>query len=141
MSKLAQRMTNYLWSGISPSSACKWDIIPNNNMGSIDMRIMSRKIPDASGENLSIVVSAATSVWMPVSRQRVFDLLRDARLRGEWDLLSSGGTMQEVVHIATGGHGNSVSIISSDNVITAFPLCLFRLLFALVKLTRFFVFV
>ncbi|WJX71419.1 hypothetical protein P8452_55415 [Trifolium repens] len=116
MSKLAQRMTNYLWSGISPSSACKWDIIPNNNMGSIEVRIMSRKIPDASGENLSIVLSAATSVWMPVSRQRVFDLLRDARLRGEWDLLSSGGTMQEVVHIATGGHGNSVSIISSDNV-------------------------
>ncbi|WJX25545.1 hypothetical protein P8452_14574 [Trifolium repens] len=115
MSKLAQRMRDYFWSGVSPSSACKWEIIPINYMGSIDMRIMSRKIPDASGENLSIVLSAATSVWMPVSRQRVFDFLRDARLRGEWDLLSSGGTMQEMVHIATGGLGNYVSIISTDN--------------------------
>ncbi|KAK2451406.1 homeobox-leucine zipper protein ANTHOCYANINLESS [Trifolium repens] len=118
MSKLAsgkRSMTDYFWSGVSPSSACKWEIIPINNMGSIDMRIMSRKIPDASGENLSIVLSAATSVWMPLSRKRVFDFLRDARLRGEWDLLSSGGTMQEMVHIATGGLGNSVSIISTDN--------------------------
>ncbi|WJX71427.1 hypothetical protein P8452_55423 [Trifolium repens] len=77
---------------------------------------MSRKISDASGENLSIMLCVATSVWMPVSRQRVFDFLRGARLRGEWDLLSSGGTMQEMVHIAIGGLGNSVSIIIADNV-------------------------
>jgi homeobox-leucine zipper protein len=83
MSKLARRMTDYLWFGVCPSSNCKWDIIPINNLGNIDMRIMSRKIPDASGENLSIVLCVATSVWMPVSRQRVFNFLRDARLRGE----------------------------------------------------------
>ncbi|WJX66509.1 hypothetical protein P8452_51064 [Trifolium repens] len=62
-----------------------------------------------------IALSAATSVWMPVSRQRVFDFLHDARLRFECDLLSSGGTMHEMVHIATGGLGNSVFIISADN--------------------------
>jgi hypothetical protein len=49
MSKLAQRMIDYVWFGVCPSSACKWDIIPINNLGNIDMRIMSRKIPDASG--------------------------------------------------------------------------------------------
>ncbi|GAU44802.1 hypothetical protein TSUD_291950 [Trifolium subterraneum] len=116
MTKLAQRMSDYFWSGVCPSSACKWDILHITNMGNSDMRIMSRKIPDASGENPSIVLSAATSVWMPVSRQRVFDILRDAQLRGEWDILSNGGSMQEMVHIATGQvAGNSVSILRANN--------------------------
>jgi homeobox-leucine zipper protein len=64
-----------------------------------------------------------------VSRQRVFDFLRDARLRGEWDLLSSGGTMQEMVHIAIGGLGNSVSIINADNVSTLFSIMFMNLKF------------
>ncbi|MCI03856.1 homeobox-leucine zipper protein ANTHOCYANINLESS 2-like, partial [Trifolium medium] len=115
MSKLAQRMSDYFWSGVCPSSACKWDMLHINNMGTSDVRIMSRKISDPSGENHSIVLSAATSVWMPVSRQRVFDFLRDARLRGEWDVLSGGGSMQEMVHIATGqAIGNSVSILGAN---------------------------
>jgi homeobox-leucine zipper protein len=76
-------LTDYFGFGVFPASAYKWDIIPINNLGSIAIRIMSRKFPNASGENLSIVLNAATFDWMPVLRQRVFDLLRDARLRSE----------------------------------------------------------
>ncbi|XP_045810380.1 homeobox-leucine zipper protein ROC6-like [Trifolium pratense] len=126
MSKLAQRMTDYFWSGVCPSSACKWDMLHINNMGTSDVRIMSRKISDPSGENHSIVLSAATSVWMPLSRQRVFDFLRDARLRGEWDVLSGGGSMQEMVHIATGqAIGNSVSILGANTVSALFSIMLY----------------
>ncbi|KAJ1433761.1 START domain [Sesbania bispinosa] len=112
--KLAQRMTDYFWSGICVSSACKWDIIHIG--GNNDMRIMSRKHVDENGESQGIVLSAATSIWIPVSRQRVFDFLRDGRLRGEWDVLSSGGSMQEMFHIPKAqGQGNCVSILRANN--------------------------
>jgi len=118
MLKLAQRMSDYFWSGICPSTACKWDVLPISDMGNSDMKIMYRKHPDA---NSSIVLSAATSVWMPLPRQRVFDFLREAQMRGEWDALSNGGAMQEVVHIAKGqALGNSISILSANNVSALF---------------------
>ncbi|GAU44811.1 hypothetical protein TSUD_292040 [Trifolium subterraneum] len=114
ITKLAQRMSDYFWSGVCPSSASKWDILHISNG---NMRIMSQKILDASGENPSIVLSAATSVWMPVSQQRVFDFLRDAQMRGEWDVLCNGGSMEEMIHIAKGEEiGNSVSILRADNI-------------------------
>ncbi|MCH87030.1 homeobox-leucine zipper protein ANTHOCYANINLESS 2-like [Trifolium medium] len=113
MSKLAQQMSDYFWSGICPSSASQWDILPINNLGNGDMRIMSREIQDAFGETRSIVLSASTSVWMPVSRQKVFDFLCDAQMRGEWDVLSNG--VHEMVHIAKGeGIGNSISILANS---------------------------
>lgn len=94
-------------------SACKWEILPISNMGNSDMRIMSRKHPDARG---GIVLSAATSIWMSVSRQRLFDFLHDAQMRGEWDSLSNGGSMEEMVHILKGQtHGSSVSILRPNN--------------------------
>ncbi|KAL5080982.1 hypothetical protein RYX36_009403 [Vicia faba] len=112
--KLAQRMSDYFLSGICPSSACKWDVLHMGNMGDHDMKIMSRKHMDGPGE--CIVLSASTSVWMPVSRQRVFDFLIETRMRGEWDALSNSGTTQEMVHIAKGqALGNSVSILRVSN--------------------------
>ncbi|KAJ6320416.1 hypothetical protein OIU78_015746 [Salix suchowensis] len=67
------------------------------------------------GEPPGIVLSAATSVWLPVSPQRLFDFLRDERLRSEWDILSNGGPMQEMAHIAKGqDHGNCVSLLRAS---------------------------
>ena len=112
MMKLAQRMTECFCSGICASSACKWDILHIGNLAD-DMRIMARKINmDDPTEAPGIVLSASTSVWMPVSRQRVFDFLRDENLRGEWDMLSKDGPMKEMLHIAKGqDRGNCVSIL------------------------------
>ncbi|XP_027359024.1 homeobox-leucine zipper protein ANTHOCYANINLESS 2-like [Abrus precatorius] len=114
MLKLSQRMTDYFCSGICASSTRKWDVLHVGNL-SDDMRIMARKNVDDPSE-AGIVLSASTSVWMPVSRQRVFDFLRDGQLRGEWDMLSNGGPMQEMLHIAKGQeHGNCVSILRAAN--------------------------
>ncbi|CAL5185284.1 unnamed protein product [Lathyrus oleraceus] len=116
MLKLAQRMSDYFLSGICLSSACNWDVLHIGNIGNSDMKIMSRKHMDGPVE--CIVLSASTSVWMPVSRQRVFDFLIEARLRSEWDSLSNGETMQEMVHIAKGqALGNSVSILRASNAV------------------------
>jgi homeobox-leucine zipper protein len=88
-------------------------------MGNSDLRIMYQEITDAFGENPRIILCASTSVWMPVSQQRVFDFLRDAQMRSEWDVLSNGGSMEEMVRIVTGeGIGNSVSILHGHNVST-----------------------
>lgn len=114
MLKLAQRMTESFCSGIcaSATSVRKWDILNIGNLGD-DMRIMARKNVDDPNEVPGIVLSASTSVWMPVSRQRVFDFLRDERFRGEWDVLSGGGPMKEMFRVAKGQEqGNCVAILN-----------------------------
>ncbi|XP_039025851.1 homeobox-leucine zipper protein ANTHOCYANINLESS 2-like [Hibiscus syriacus] len=86
-------------------------------MGNVDedVRVMTRKSVDDPGEPPGIVLSAATSVWLLVSNQRLFDFLRDERLRSEWDILSNGGPMQEMSYIAKGqDHGNCISLLRAS---------------------------
>lgn len=114
MLKLAQRMTNSFCAGVCVSTAHKWNNLCIGNVGE-DVRIMTRKSVDDPGEPPGIVLSAATSVWLPVSPQRLFDFLRDEHLRSEWDILSNGGPMQEMAHIAKGQvHGNCVSLLRAS---------------------------
>nr|CAD1821380.1 unnamed protein product [Ananas comosus var. bracteatus] len=69
------------------------------------------------GRAPGVVLSAATSVWLPVPPHRLFDFLRDERRRGDWDILSNGGPMQEMAHIAKGQHhGNAVSLLRAGAV-------------------------
>ncbi|KAF2320331.1 hypothetical protein GH714_027167 [Hevea brasiliensis] len=116
MVKLAQRMVDNFCSGVCASSLRKWDKLLVGNVGE-DMRILTRKNINDPGEPPGIVLSAATSVWLPVMRQRLFDFLRDEQLRSEWDILSHGGMMQEMVHISKGhSGGNCVSLLRSSAV-------------------------
>ncbi|XP_010413072.2 PREDICTED: homeobox-leucine zipper protein HDG1-like [Camelina sativa] len=79
-------------------------------------RIMTRKNMDDSGEPPGILLSAATSVWIPVPPRRLFDFLRDVLLRSEWDILSNGGPMQEIANIFKGqDQSNSVSLLRSTS--------------------------
>ncbi|KAG2725099.1 hypothetical protein I3760_01G050600 [Carya illinoinensis] len=111
MLKLAQRMTDNFCAGVCASTVHKWNKLQAGNVDE-DVRVMTRKSVDDPGEPPGIVLSAATSVWLPVSPQRLFDFLRDERLRSEWDILSNGGPMQEMAHIAKGqDHGNCVSLL------------------------------
>lgn len=111
MLKLARRMTDNFCGGVCASSLQKWSKL---NVGNVDedVRIMTRKSVNDPGEPPGIVLNAATSVWMPVSPKRLFDFLGNERLRSEWDILSNGGPMQEMAHIAKGhDHSNSVSLL------------------------------
>lgn len=118
MLKLAQRMTNNFCAGVCASTVHQWNKLnntSNNNTGVEEVRVMTRKSVDDPGEPPGIVLSAATSVWLPVAPQRVFDFLRDERLRSEWDILSNGGPMQEMAHIAKGqDHANCVSLLRAS---------------------------
>ncbi|XP_048325854.2 homeobox-leucine zipper protein ANTHOCYANINLESS 2 isoform X1 [Ziziphus jujuba] len=116
MLKLAQRMVDNFCTGVCASTVGKWDKLHVGNVGE-DVKVMTRKSVDDPGEPPGIVLSAATSVWIPVPQQRLFDFLRNERLRSEWDILSNGGPMQEMIHIAKGqGHGNCVSLLRASAI-------------------------
>ncbi|TYJ00799.1 hypothetical protein E1A91_A13G110000v1 [Gossypium mustelinum] len=110
MLKLAERMVMSFCAGVSASTAHTWTTL--SGIGADDVRVMTRKSVDDPGRPPGIVLSAATSFWLPVSPKRVFDFLRDENSRSEWDILSNGGVVQEMAHIANGRDtGNCVSLL------------------------------
>ncbi|KAK1557283.1 hypothetical protein Q3G72_021701 [Acer saccharum] len=110
MLKLAERMVTSFCTGVGASSAHAWTTL--SATGSDDVRVMTRKSMDDPGRPPGIVLSAATSFWIPVPPNRVFDFLRDENSRNEWDILSNGGLVQEMAHIANGcDPGNCVSLL------------------------------
>ncbi|KAL5208389.1 hypothetical protein ABZP36_032824 [Zizania latifolia] len=116
MLKLARRMTENFCAGVSASSAREWSKL-DGATGSIgeDVRVMARKSVSEPGEPPGVVLSAATSVWVPVAPEKLFNFLRDEQLRAEWDILSNGGPMQEMTQIAKGQRdGNSVSLLRAS---------------------------
>ncbi|XP_057481341.1 homeobox-leucine zipper protein ANTHOCYANINLESS 2-like isoform X2 [Actinidia eriantha] len=110
MVRLANRMTRSYCAGVC-ATVHMWQLVQVGNMGE-EARLLIRNSVDKPGEPSGLVLSATTSVWMPVSHQRLFDFLRDEQLRSEWDELSHGGPMQEMVRIAPGqDRGNCVSLL------------------------------
>ncbi|KAK4723281.1 hypothetical protein R3W88_026060 [Solanum pinnatisectum] len=110
MLKLAERMVMSFCAGVGASTAHTWTTLSGS--GADDVRVMTRKSIDDPGRPPGIVLSAATSFWMPVPTKRVFDFIRDENSRNEWDILSNGGLVQEMAHIANGrDSGNSVSLL------------------------------
>ncbi|KAL0407280.1 UNVERIFIED_CONTAM: Homeobox-leucine zipper protein PROTODERMAL FACTOR 2 [Sesamum latifolium] len=110
MLKLAERMVMSFCTGVGASTAHTWTTLSGS--GADDVRVMTRKSMDDPGRPPGIVLSAATSFWLPVPPKRVFDFLRDENSRSEWDILSNGGLVQEMAHIASGRDpGNSVSLL------------------------------
>uniref|UniRef100_A0A5B7A2M5 Putative homeobox-leucine zipper protein MERISTEM L1-like n=2 Tax=Davidia involucrata TaxID=16924 RepID=A0A5B7A2M5_DAVIN len=114
MLKLAERMVMSFRSGVGASTAHTWTTLSGS--GADDVRVMTRKSMDDPGRPPGIVLSAATSFWIPVPPKRVFDFLRDENSRSEWDILSNGGLVQEMAHIANGRDpGNCVSLLRVDS--------------------------
>ncbi|KAH9796465.1 homeobox-leucine zipper protein MERISTEM L1 [Citrus sinensis] len=110
MLKLAERMVTSFCTGVGASTAHAWTTL--SATGSDDVRVMTRKSMDDPGRPPGIVLSAATSFWIPVPPRRIFDFLRDENSRSEWDILSNGGLVQEMAHIANGRDpGNCVSLL------------------------------
>ena len=124
MLKLAQRMMENFCAGVSASSAewSKLDVLTGSMRK--DVRVMVRKSVDEPGVPPGVVLSAATAVWMPVTPERLFNFLRNEELRAEWDILSNGGPMQQMLRIAKGQlDGNSVTLLRADVSISCDTSC------------------
>lgn len=88
MLKLAERMVISFCAGVSASTAHTWTTL--SGTGADDVRVMTRKSVDDPGRPPGIVLSAATSFWLPVPPKRVFDFLRDENSRNEVCEMKSG---------------------------------------------------
>ncbi|XP_021319954.1 homeobox-leucine zipper protein ROC7 isoform X2 [Sorghum bicolor] len=114
MLRLAERMVTSFCGGVTASTTHQWTKLSGS--GAEDVRVMTRKSVDDPGRPPGIILNAATSFWLPVPPARVFGFLRDDATRSEWDILSNGGDVQEMAHIANGrDHGNAVSLLRVNN--------------------------
>ncbi|CAN7139592.1 unnamed protein product [Brassica rapa subsp. narinosa] len=91
---LAQRMKRNFYSGITGSPIHKWEKLVAENVGQ-ETRILTRKSLQPSG----VVLSAATSIWLPVTQQRLFEFLCDSKCRNQWDILCNGASMENMLLI------------------------------------------
>ncbi|XP_009355964.2 homeobox-leucine zipper protein HDG11 [Pyrus x bretschneideri] len=113
MMKLAQRMVNNFCASISASNGHRWTTLSGTN--EIGVRVTIHKITDPGQPN-GVVLSAATTIWLPLSPQNVFNFFKDERTRPQWDVLSNGNAVQDVAHIANGSHpGNCISVLRAFN--------------------------
>ncbi|KAF2290118.1 hypothetical protein GH714_002716 [Hevea brasiliensis] len=111
MMKLAQRMVNSFCASISTSNSHRWTTV--SGMSEVGVRVHKSTDP---GQPNGVVLNAATTFWLPVSPQNVFNFFKDERTRAQWDVLSSGNAVQEVAHIANGSHpGNCISVLRAFN--------------------------
>ncbi|RRT52322.1 hypothetical protein B296_00042861 [Ensete ventricosum] len=78
MMKLAQRMVNNFCANVGASSDHKWMNLSGSN--DVGVRIALHQSSDA-GQPSGGVLCAATSIWLPVSAERVFSLFKDERTR------------------------------------------------------------
>lgn len=114
MLKLAQRMVDSYCSGLSTSMIGDWEMLHAGDIGQ-DIRVMTRNSFNNPGEPPGMLLSASTSVWMPAPHELLFNFLRDEQVRGEWDILTRGGTMREMLHIAKGrSRENCVSLLRAN---------------------------
>ncbi|KAJ6725279.1 HOMEOBOX-LEUCINE ZIPPER PROTEIN MERISTEM L1-LIKE, partial [Salix viminalis] len=107
-------MVTSFCTGVGASTSHTWTTLSTTDSDAV--RAMTRKSMDDPGRPPGIVLSAATSFWIPVRSKKVFDFLKDENHRSEWDILSNGGQVQEMAHIANGRDpGNCVSLLRVDS--------------------------
>uniref|UniRef100_A0ACD5ZCP7 Uncharacterized protein n=1 Tax=Avena sativa TaxID=4498 RepID=A0ACD5ZCP7_AVESA len=118
MMRLSQRMVGSFCASLSASQLHRWTTLSGPGAGSDDaagVRVMVHRSTDP-GQPSGVVLSAATSIWLPVPCDRVFAFVRDENTRSQWDVLSHGNPVQEVSRIPNGSHpGNSISLLRGLN--------------------------
>ncbi|KAJ3696483.1 hypothetical protein LUZ61_000188 [Rhynchospora tenuis] len=111
MMKLSQKMVNNFCANLSASQMQRWTALSGVNNDNVLVTVQRFSEP---GQPSGVVLSAATSIWLPVSCDRVFNFLINQR--SQWDVLSSGNSVQEVTSIACGSHpGNCISLLRGMN--------------------------
>ncbi|KAL6635204.1 hypothetical protein ACP70R_027875 [Stipagrostis hirtigluma subsp. patula] len=113
MAKLSQRMVRRFCASLSASQLHRWTTLSGPN--DVGVRVMVHRSTDP-GQPSGVVLSAATTIWLPVPCDRVFAFVRDENTRSQWDVLSHGNPVQEVSRIPNGSHpGNCISLLRGLN--------------------------
>lgn len=80
MMKLAQRMVNNFCASISTSNGHRWTTL--SGLNEVGVRVTVHKSSDPGQPN-GVVLSAATTIWLPISPQDVFNFFKDERTRSQ----------------------------------------------------------
>lgn len=78
MMKLSQRLVNHFCTSITPSGGQQWTTV--SGLDEFEVRATLRRTTDP-GQPKGVVLSAATTIWLPVTPENVFSFLRDERTR------------------------------------------------------------
>lgn len=107
--KLSERMMKRFCSILSMPDKMKFPKLAETNNSGVRFSVSMGTEPiEPSG----MIVTAASSLWLPLPRERVFSFFLDIKMRNQWDVLSGGCAVSEIAHITTGTNpGNSVSLI------------------------------
>nr|XP_031247246.1 homeobox-leucine zipper protein ROC8-like [Pistacia vera] len=107
--KLGHRMVKNFCGILNMSS--KLDFPQLSEVNNSGVRVAVRQNIQ-EGQPSGTVVSAATSLWLPLPTQNIFNFFKDPKMRVHWDTLSNGNPANEIAHISNGAHpGNYTSII------------------------------
>ncbi|KMZ59789.1 Homeobox-leucine zipper protein ROC8 [Zostera marina] len=111
--RLSQRMVcNFCSSLGSSGNNQKWTHL--SRLNDVGVRVTVHRSSDPGQAN-DMVLSAATSIWVPVDCDTVFSFLRDERSRSQWDVLSNGNSVQEVAQITNGSNSaNKISLLQQE---------------------------
>nr|XP_034890262.1 homeobox-leucine zipper protein ROC8-like [Populus alba] len=108
MVNLAHRMVKIFFASLGMSGKLDFPLLSEvHNSG---VRVAIRKNTE-QGQPIGMVVSAATSLWLPLSPQNVFNFFKDEKSRIQWDILSNSNPVHVISHISNGTNpGNCISI-------------------------------
>uniref|UniRef100_A0A0A9BJ40 START domain-containing protein n=1 Tax=Arundo donax TaxID=35708 RepID=A0A0A9BJ40_ARUDO len=113
MMKLSQRMVSSFCASLSSSPLQRWTLLSGTT--DVSVRVSTHRSADPGQPN-GVVLSAATSIWLPVPCDHVFAFVRDENARSQWDVLSHGNQVQEVSRIPNGSNpGNCISLLRGLN--------------------------
>ncbi|CAA2983402.1 homeobox-leucine zipper HDG1-like isoform X3 [Olea europaea subsp. europaea] len=115
--QLAQRMTRSFCNSVC-ATVHKWELVQSGNAD--NTKLMMRESIGNRGEPLGTVLSAVTTVWLPISCHYLFDFLRNEQTRGHWDVLSQDGCVQQMLHIPKSQDlVNSISVLRNSAAASA----------------------
>lgn len=108
--KLAQRMTRSFCTGVC-STVDEWEVVQDAD----NMKLLTWKSTGNSGVPPGVILSASTTVWMPVPPQHLLDFLQNEKTRSHWDVLSQDGPMRAMLRIPKGQDlDNSICILQTS---------------------------
>ncbi|KAG8094216.1 hypothetical protein GUJ93_ZPchr0012g19347 [Zizania palustris] len=114
MMKLSQRMVSSFCGCLGASQMHQWTAL--SLTPELTMHVAMHRSTSDPGQPNGVVLSAATSIWLPVPCDLVFAFVRDETTRCQWDVLSHGNQVQEVSRIPNGSNpGNGVSLLRGLN--------------------------
>ncbi|XP_057492623.1 homeobox-leucine zipper protein ROC8-like isoform X2 [Actinidia eriantha] len=109
---LSHRMVKNFWAMLSMSGKLDFPHLSELNNSGVRVSVRQSNEP---GQPCGMVVSAASSLWLPRSCEDLLNFFRDEKTRSQWDVLSSGNPVHEIAHISCGTHpGNCISIIQES---------------------------